>query len=278
MRIFKNACIAFCLPLVVAAGGCGSVGNPTLGSTVATQDVQDATFLVVAVSDASLTTATAFGVGPQLLGTNAHVAATIAATWAEPNGTALVFQHETGDVWLVTTVWWHPGYDGDSAAVTPDVGVLQVDANIPSFFTIAAANAYPMVEVFEAVRLCGFPGSVTLGVDFVGLTTGDFHPRATCLDGSVSAIQPFDPGQALTTANGQLIQHDISTKPGLSGSAVLNASGEIIGVHALGAAGSSEQNFAIRIDKLAELLAMISDGATGRALPPGAIEAFAGRR
>jgi V8-like Glu-specific endopeptidase len=233
-----------------------------------TEDFQAATWLVVAISDYSLATATAFGIAPRLLGTNAHVVESIVATWGEPNASAWVFQHETGEVREITTVWAHPDYDIGSQIQTPDVGILEVDTTIPSFLTIPDSNSYPAVEVFEPVGLCGFPGSVTLGVDFVGLSTGDFHPRATCLDGSISAIRPFDPGDSLTSANAQLIQYDISTEPGVSGSAVFNASGEIVGVHALGAGESSEQNFAIRIDKLAELLAWISDGnVVGRPVP-----------
>ncbi len=248
--------------------------DPNVASNTV-EDFQKATWLVLAFSDFSLRVATAFGIGPRLLGTNAHVVEGIIQVTREPNGVAAVFQHETGELRLVTTVWWHPEYDSSSQVTTPDVGILEVDTTIPSFLTIPATNAYPEVEVFESVSLCGFPASVTLGLDFIGSVSGDFHPRATCVGGSISAIRPFDPGDALTLDNAQLIQYDITTEPGVSGSAVFNASGEIIGVHALGFVTSSEQNFAIRIDKLAELLGLISNGAAaGRTVPQGGNRAF----
>jgi len=231
--------------------------DPNL-SAPTTEDFQKATWLVIAASDSSLMTATAFAVEPDLLGTNAHVVEGIKRAIREPNGVAAVFQHETGASRTVTRVWAHPDYDTGLLISTPDVGLLETDSEAPDFLPLP--TALPTLAVFDDVNLCGFPGNVTLGIDFVGISTGEFHPRASCLTGAISAIRPFDPGVPSTPENSRLIQYDISTEPGVSGSAVFNAQGQLIGVHALGFSSEGEQNAAIRIDELIELTDLVSTG------------------
>ncbi len=230
-----------------------------------TEDFQKATWLVVYASDSSSGIATAFGVGPNLLGTNAHVVEGIKRIIRESNGLAAVVQHETGAIRTVTTVWTHPDYDTGSAIITPDVGLLETDSENPDFLILPTTA--PDLQVFDNVRLCGFPGDVTLGIDIVGISTGEFRPRASCLSGVISAIRPFNPGVALTPENSRLIQYDISTEPGVSGSAVFDDRGQVIGIHAFGFSSEGEQNAAIRVDELTRLIDLVSNGSvTGTVL------------
>ena len=104
------------------------------------------------------------------------------------------------------------------------------------------------------MSLCGFPEATT-GLDLLGVLTGGFHPRATCLTGTVSALRPFDPGESATPENTQLIQYDLPVTPGTSGSAVFNDAGQVVGVNSFGLFESGgDLNFAIRSDKLEELI------------------------
>ena len=146
--------------------------EPGAGNGAPVRSVQEATWLVVYGSDYTLGTATAFGTGPHLLATNAHVVEDILATMKEPNPGAVAFQHETGETRIVTTVWAHPEFDAEGLVVTPDVGLLGVEDELPSSLELADAGTLHSLEVFDGVSLCGFPGDVTAGIDFVGLTTG----------------------------------------------------------------------------------------------------------
>ncbi len=234
----------------------GDVGPTDLVNSVA--DLQDSTWLVLATSDHSSLTATAFAISETRLVTNAHVVEGIKDILREPNALVGVFQHETGFMREIVRVWTHPEYDADGLQPTPDLGVMSTAEVMPTFVITPGMDAPPSINVLEEVSLCGFPGSVTTLIDLPGaFVSGQFHPRASCLSGNVSALRPFEAGQVLTQANGRLIQYDISTELGLSGSAVFNERGEVIGVHALGLSDDAEQNFAIRSDVLAEMLSWI---------------------
>ncbi len=238
-------------------GAIGDGRDDEIRQTV--EDFQKASWLVVAASDFSVTTATAFGVGPNLLATNAHVVEGIIRVMGEPNGVAGAFQHESGVQRAITILYAHPDYDADSLIGTPDVGLLETDLAIPNFLTLPDDNRVPHISVFDSVSLCGFPGS-TIGIDFIGIfTSGEFHPRVSCHAGTISAIRPFDSGTTTTPENGQLLQYDISTEAGVSGSAVFNDEGQIIGVHALGFSSNSEINAAMRVDTLSQLVGWVSE-------------------
>jgi hypothetical protein len=222
-------------------------------------DFQQATWLVLALNDTSSLTATAFAVAPTLLATNAHVAQGIKEIFLGSNPVAWVFQHETGLQRNITKVWSHPGYDPTSIIPTPDVGLLEVDQNLTQLLDVS--GSVPPFDVFDEVSLCGFPASVTSLIDLIGLiTTGQFFPRATCLHGTISAIRPLDPGVPITEENAILIQYDLPTVPGTSGSAVFDGRGKVVGVHALGITGGGDFNFAIRIDLLRNLLTVANNG------------------
>lgn len=216
-------------------------------------DIQASTWLVIVVGDSSTPLATAFAVAPDLLATNAHVVEAIVGLYSEPNASVVVVQHETG-AWLnIETVWSHPLYVSDFFELTPDVGLLQVDDRMRSFIALADTETLQSLAVFDEVSLCGFPGGLPSDIDLLGLSLGGFRPRATCLAGTISALRPFNPAQAATPANTRLLQYDMPTIQGMSGSAVVDEAGVVVGVHAFGAL-EGDFNFAVRADSLAELL------------------------
>ena len=269
--------------LAMIAGCPGAVEQPVaqqqapadvapIGASV--EDFQNATWLVIGASDVSYTFATAFAVDPFLLATSAHVSSELMRLAREPGAQFLVVQHETGNVREIETVWVHPAYKADSFLIrTPDVGLLEVSESASEYLELPDSASITTPNVFDRVSLCGFPASITVGIDIAGvITTGMFLPRVSCLSGEVSATRPFDPGVPATEANRTLIQYDISTELGMSGSAVFDSAGVVVGVHALGFSDEAEQNFAIRVDKLNELIGWASNNTVGgvdlRALKP----------
>lgn len=223
--------------------------------------VLEATWLVLFGNDSSLGTATAFGVDGRTLATNAHVVDGIADAFCGVNPFAGVVQHETGAIRTITRVWVHPDYLSGSPVPTADVGILEVDEPIPASLELADDRSLQELAVFDEVSLCGFPGDVTFGIDIGGLFTGEFRPRATCLTGTISALRPFDAGEASTPANTQLIQYDLPVAPGTSGSAAFDSLGRVVGVNSFGFSNTGgDFNFAIRGDVLLDLIQKVDDG------------------
>ncbi len=205
--------------------------------------------------------ASAFAVDNNKLATNAHVVLGLVNVLST-GGIAAVVQNETGTELPIVRMWVHPDYNGDSIS-SPDVAVIEVDGRLPSHLTLGSNATVQNLEVLEELTLCGFPGDVSVLVDFANLQPGDeFRPRASCFTGGISSLRPFDPSVAATEVNSQLIQHSVGTTGGTSGSPMLDDCGVVVAVHAaatLDVAGTNR--FATRADALADLLNMIESGA-----------------
>ncbi len=233
-----------------------------------TQDILKATWLVLGSSNNSSLLATAFAISSNRLATNAHVVQGIRDIIVTQGGAAGVVQHESGSSALITKAWMHPDYTGDSVR-SPDVGVIEVDGALPSWLRLADDADLRSLIVFDEIRLCGFPGDVALAIEIPALVRaigGDatFRPRATCLSGQISSLRPFDPSAAATPANTFLIQHDIATSQGTSGSAIFGSSDGVVAVHSAETTNATALNrFAIRADALRDLIEMIDAGAAG---------------
>lgn len=235
---------------------CGMVEESPPPIGLEATEYPSGTWLVVTgnADPSSVVTATAWAVGPRLLATNAHVTEAIVAAVGAPGGEAKVFQHETGSIRTVQKVWSHPEYRESAVSFTPDLGLLQVDDDLPVILPLAADEDVKQLQIFDPVSLCGFPGEVTLGVDLQVASVSQFHPRVTCLKGTISSLRPFDSGTAMTPDNSFIIQYDLPTSPGASGSALFNDAGFVVGVHAMGVGQGSSYKFGIRADKLREFI------------------------
>lgn len=227
--------------------------------------IQTATWLVFAFSDWSFFTATAFGLSDDLFATNAHVTEALKHVLGEPNAQALLFQHETAAWRAITEVWTHPSYDANHLAGTPDVGLLRAGptGSDPGSFEplfLAEDAELSNLQVFDEVSICGFPADVTEVFDLPGILAGTIRPRTTCLQGTISALRPFDPLEPATPDNTFLIQYDLPTVGGTSGSAVFDERGAVVGVHSFGTTGGGDFNFGIRIDILSQLVSWAESG------------------
>ena len=227
------------------------------------EEIQNSTWLVLGFGEASGFTATAFGVAPDLLATNAHVTQALVALFqTEPDAQAAVFQHETGTRRNIGTVWSHPQYDSSIPLNSPDVGLLRVDEALPDHLDLPGAEVVQSLEVFDVVSSCGFPSDITLGIDLLDLLRngGDFRPRTTCLQGTISALRPFDPSDPATSENTTLIQYDLPVIPGTSGSAVFDEHMQVVAVNFFRIGQQGDFTFGVRADKLAELLRWVDEG------------------
>ncbi len=108
--------------------------------------------------------------------------------------------------------------------------------------------------------LCGFPGNLS-SIDLANILEGTGRPGVSCLQGTISALRPFDPTDPATPENTVLIQYDLPVAGGTSGSAVFDSRGDIIGVNSFGfPAGGGDSNFAIRSDTLRQFMLWAESG------------------
>lgn len=165
-----------------------------------------------------------------------------------PEARLVVVQHETGIYLELVRMWKHALYDPDNILSTPDVGIIEVAGFLPTSLPLADFDVLRDLSVLEELSLCGFPGDVSR----IGEYLESSRPRVTCLSGSLSALRPFYPGDAATDRNTFLIQHDIQTSGGTSGSAIFDALGRVVAIHNASTQDTTASNrFAMRIDLVA---------------------------
>ena len=265
-------CIA-CWPLVTVGAPCEPVNvdrGKILEQLVPNEERCDAEAkavwqVVVYDSDRNPTCiATAFAVSDTMLATNAHVAIAIAeALYAE--GKAEVIQHDSGARREVGWVWQHPGY---TSAGSPgaDVGLIEVfGETLPVALPLAPSGWLRAMNVSDEIRTYGFPGDIATLLDDAHEPWGLDRPRATAGFGRITGLRPLHTDQDADPDTTLLVQHDIRSVSGVSGSPILNAEGFVIAINALGSRNADQRaGLAIRADVLAPLIEM----ARSRVLPP----------
>lgn len=247
---------------------------PPAAPSLSIEEIQQAAWQILVCSNRVSGEASAFAVAPDLLATNAHVVLSVAEALRRPEGTAIAIQHETGVQVDIEQVWIHPAYEDSGIFTTPDVGVIRVSQSLPVQLTLASQEALETLAVGDELRMCGFPGDVSLRIDPISCDPGvELRPRASCLTGRVTALRPFDASAAATPENTQLVQHELGTTGGTSGSALVNNAGLVIAVHALTTGNEGGLNrFGMRVDTLQELL----DGVRAGTATPLSLEKVPG--
>ncbi len=232
-------------------------------------ELQPATWLILGYSSDSSFTGTAFAISNKRFATTARMVQNVQRVLGEANPHAYLFQNETGARRIITHAWIHPEFSSQATQLTtPDVGVLHAEpeqSDRETAFTpvtLATQGVLEGLDVLDDVITCGYPPTVAVGIDLANVVIGDgsFHPRATCVWGALSTLRPLDPTADVTPDNSQLLQYVIPDVRGMAGSPILNAGGEVIGLH-IGSAESGENiHFALRADKLRELISLIARG------------------
>lgn len=249
------------LPATYAVGFAYPVGNETRFATVGT----------------------AFAIDRRLLATNGHVANAILDAGKEQTEITQVYavQHGTGVVIELLRAIVHPDFTG-SPLSSPDVALFTTKEQMPAWLTLAANAEVADIGVGDQLYLTGFPGDVN---DFIPLTPGQTVPQATSLAGTLSALRAFDTSVTVTPANADIIQHQLPTSAGTSGSA-LTRCGVVVAAHNAGTVkliitvgqdgqlttsrtSTAANNFGIHVRHLNYLVGLFDDLAIqGEVLPP----------
>ena len=174
--------------------------------------------------------ATGFAIEPTLLATNAHVTETLTETiWPVPVERVVAVQAGTGVVVEITGAVAHPQYTGDPLG-SPDVGLLRLAESVDEYLVVPAAGQELPAANGDTLALTGFPGDVQ---DWFTIEVGQTVPQATALTGAVTALRNFSPDVTVSAENVDVLQHQVPTTPGTSGSPLL-ACGQLVGVNNAG--------------------------------------------
>lgn len=228
-----------------------------------------------------LTLGTAFAIGDRLLATNAHVTEFFNDVGGIPIEEVVAVQSGTGEVVTLLRALTHPDYTGDPVA-SPDIGLFTTQEELPSKLTIATDAELSDLDLGDDLLLSGFPGDVQ---ELFEITPGVTVPQATSLTGQISAFRNHDTQQVVDTDNIDVIQHQIPTTPGTSGSALVRC-GKVAAVHNAGTVtiivtvdaqgnltqdrtAAANNNFGVHAKYLREMIGLFEDNSIqGFELPP----------
>ncbi len=136
--------------------------------------------------------------------------------FAVKSGTAVGGSH----TYTLNTYYLHPDYDG--TAKSPDVGLLVVNERFTRVPSLLPLDRAKNLRVGQPIATMGFPGEINNPYSAV--------PIATFKDGTISALRTFL-DRIVTPENGRVIQHNLDTSGGTSGSLLFDHEGFIIGIN-----------------------------------------------
>lgn len=245
----KSIVLSMFLITSFALAGCGGDGGegpePESSASIIKRSKDTAYAIVAEVlyADKTLyaTTGTAFAIGNRLLATNAHVTKAFCHDSSVfPDGyiikNVFAVQSGTGETFTLTRALTHPKYDGNPFE-SPDVGLFTTMKDVPQSLQLASSSEveglYDSGELESAeLILSGFPGDVQ---ELFQIEPGETIPQATTLTGTVATLRNFDTSVTVVGNTIDIIQHQIPTTPGTSGSAlVLASNGKVVAAHNAG--------------------------------------------
>ena len=124
------------------------------------------------------------------------------------------------------SVLYHPGYDPEPEGEewSPDLAVFRIEASLHDVPQLLPRHLVTQLRVGQPIGTLGLPGVLQ------GLY--QTLPVATFKDGTISALRPYSPDEpAITPENSRLLQHNLDTTSGTSGSAIFDHRGFIIAVN-----------------------------------------------
>lgn len=184
------------------------------------------------------TLGTCFAIGEHLLGTNSHVTEEFRKN---PDGITItkVFgvQSGTGKVVTLLRAFTHPDYTGNPFR-SPDVGLFTTQEALPSWLPLASDLEVSDLAAGDNLLLTGFPGEVN---EAFPITPGTTVPQASALSGPITALRNHSDAEIVDPSNVDVVQHQIPTSKGTSGSALVRC-GEVVAVHNAGLSRTVLQN------------------------------------
>ena len=158
--------------------------------------------------------------------TNAHIAMLI-RNLEVPGWTVTPFVAKSGTLIGGTDTYTqrgqiiHPYYDGTTAS--PDIAFIEIDEALPKLAELLPRRFVTELQVGQPIATIGFPGETT-----------SIHTRyviSTFKDGTISAFRPYQLSTQASPENNRIMQHNLNTTGGTSGSAVFDANGWVVGVN-----------------------------------------------
>lgn len=234
--------------LIAASGACNSqIPNALLcpSDQDSFSEMSQSTYAVVveykvgpnATDLAHFTLATSFAVGEHLLGTNSHVTEFFKEDQPFPINKVYGVQSGTGATVTLLRALTHPEYTGNPFR-SPDVGLLTTQEAMPMWLPLASDFEVSDLAVGDKLLLTGFPGDVD---EQFPILPGTTVPQASALQGPITALRNHDDSQIVDPSNVDVVQHQIPTSKGTSGSALVRC-GEVVAVHNAGLSRSVIQN------------------------------------
>ena len=126
-------------------------------------------------------------------------------------------------------VLYHPEYDRETEGEnqSPDLAVFQIEASLYDVPRLLPRELATQLRVGQPIGTLGLPGVLE---ELYGTV-----PVATFKDGTISALRPYSPDEpAVTPENSHVLQHNLDTTGGTSGSAIFDHQGFIIAVNSAG--------------------------------------------
>lgn len=207
------------------------------GLAAAAERLQGAVGLVVVAGSTekgpvSEPMATACAIGDRVFATNAHVVDALEKVMSQGASVFVAISRRPELRLRVVKTVMHPRYasgavnfDGREPAVPPfDVGLLYTDGPAPVTFSIASRRELERLDSGYRIAYLGFPmeGLVGGGVDAR-------NPVATMQSGILTAVTDYYLSKSPFEKR-HLLQHNLGSTGGASGSAVFNARGELVGL------------------------------------------------
>jgi S1-C subfamily serine protease len=187
------------------------------GVRVATENAQ-AVYLIAAETNAGEDRAvcTAFALAPTYLGTNAHCVEAM-QTASDRGEKVVAVRNKTGA--RVDVVGWVRSTEYQPGKLSLDVGLVEVGAPVPKVVALAPPERLTQLGSGQAVFLFGFPEVVA----------DARAPVATVLDGVIGRVTTLT-GEP-DSEHGLLVQHNVATSHGASGSPLFDRRGQVIAIN-----------------------------------------------
>jgi len=177
----------------------------------------------------------AWGVGPNSFATNSHITEGV-KEYAGKGFSAMVVINKHPDLnYRITKAISHPRYDQagkgpggrDAGGGSYDVGILEVDGRLGTWFPVAPATELQRIDSGYRVAYLGFP------MDENRTSVDPRSPVATMQTGIVTSNTDWWGGVGSNDSR-FLIQHNLSSTGGASGSAIFNTKGQVVALHNAG--------------------------------------------
>lgn len=188
--------------------------------------------VVLAGNGKSVPLGTAWAVGPNMFATNAHVATPVLQALKQGASAFIAINKHPDQRFRVKTAIPHPRYfsrevgmDGKPPVTTPyDVGILIIEGHAGVTLHPAESTKLQALDSGHRIAFLGFP--------MEDLRNGGVDPQnpvATMQSGIVTSVTDFWLAKSVFD-NRRLIQHNLPTVGGSSGSPIFDSDGDVVGI------------------------------------------------